>query len=1089
MQSLFGIPMDAIMVVLVAIFAIGVAAVGYIAITNRTMFKMGLRNLPRRGLQTGLVVMGLMLATLITTASFTTGDTIDYSVTKVTYDTLQRSDLAINFQGDDSAQAAESYYAPESAVAVFETEFAADEDIEGFLPFLSEPVPALNQRTQLSEPAINLTGVDAARLSRLGGLRLVAGGAVDLSTLGPDEILLNESAAEKLDAIVGDTLKVTLHGSQAEIRVAGIVREELASGDIGSFDVAGSGGGAMLLSAVQQFTGHDGQVNAITVALKGDVRSSVTRSEAATARLEPFAQSEAGRTALALDNREVTVDQIKQDSLDEAESVASLITSFFLLLGLFSIASGVMLIFMIFVMLAAERKAEMGMARAVGARRSNLVQSFVSEGMAYNLVAGAVGAALGVAAALGLVVGYLRYSGGEDFAFLTAHVTVRSLIVSYCLGVSLTLVTVVMSSMKVSSVNIVAAIRGLDEDGKREPRRNTNWKWVALGIPALVIPPLGLWFLLRKGFGIAWAWIFAPIGIALGALAIVGAKGAGGGSEFLAAFGFSTIPLSVAMLAAYYRVNGRVLWTLTGTFLAAYWLLPFNMAEKILGVELEGDIEMFLLAGIMVVISFTLIIMFNARLLTTLFQQRAGRKYVVPVVLAGATAVCVAVGAALGASADGLGQILYLFAGLLALVAATSSAAARFPHLAPALKMGVAYPLANRFRTGMTIAMFSLIVFSIVTFSVVNANFTALQTGSKGHGGWDVVTTSSRNNPVNDVPAALAVESASIGDQIVDAGRVTLFTGNQQVRTITRDSLEWVTYPVIAGDDAFFAAEEATLAGRAPGYDTDRDVFDAVRTNTSLAIVDGAEWGPYDITFHPKLEDEQFEPFTVTIRNPVTDARTQVTVVGVLASKLPAEKLAGVYVNQAAYEQVFGQPEFLRTYIRLDHGVKPVPAAREFESALSTYGVQADGVRDLINESAAQDQAFTRMFQAFMALGLFVGITALGVIAFRSVVERRQQIGMLRAIGYQSSTVALTFVLESSFIALMGILSGVVGGVIIARNLFTSGQFAGEGIQFSIPWMEILPFIVIVLLVALLMTWLPSRNAANVPVADALRYE
>ena len=85
-----------------------------------------------------------------------------------------------------------------------------------------------------------------------------------------------------------------------------------------------------------------------------------------------------------------------------------MITSFFLLLGLFSIASGVMLIFMIFVMLAAERKAEMGMARAVGAQRGNLVQSFVSEGMAYNLIAGAVGAALGVAAAFGLVVGFLQ---------------------------------------------------------------------------------------------------------------------------------------------------------------------------------------------------------------------------------------------------------------------------------------------------------------------------------------------------------------------------------------------------------------------------------------------------------------------------------------------------------------------------------------------------------------------------------------------------------------------------------------------------------------------------------------------------------
>jgi len=36
-------------------------------------------------------------------------------------------------------------------------------------------------------------------------------------------------------------------------------------------------------------------------------------------------------------------------------------------------------------------------------------------------------------------------------------------------------------------------------------------------------------------------------------------------------------------------------------------------------------------------------------------------------------------------------------------------------------------------------------------------------------------------------------------------------------------------------------------------------------------------------------------------------------------------------------------------------------------------------------------------------------------------VERRQQVGMLRAIGYQPEMVALSFVLEASFIALVGI--------------------------------------------------------------------
>ena len=132
--------------------------------------------------------------------------------------------------------------------------------------------------------------------------------------------------------------------------------------------------------------------------------------------------------------------------------------------------------------------------------------------------------------------------------------------------------------------------------------------------------------------------------------------------------------------------------------------------------------------------------------------------------------------------------------------------------------------------------------------------------------------------------------------------------------------------------------------------------------------------------------------------------------------------------------------------------------------------MQADSIRKLIDDGVAQDQAFTRMFQAFMALGLFVGIAALGVIAFRSVVERRQQIGMLRAIGYQSGTVALTFVLESGFIALMGILSGVVGGAILARNLFTSGQFADDGVEFTMPWTEVIGFAAVAFVFSLLMT-------------------
>ena len=77
--------------------------------------------------------------------------------------------------------------------------------------------------------------------------------------------------------------------------------------------------------------------------------------------------------------------------------------SVFTTFGSFSIVAGILLIFLIFVMLSAERRTELGIARAVGTRREHLVQMFVFEGLAYDLGAAAVGAALGVAVAFAMV--------------------------------------------------------------------------------------------------------------------------------------------------------------------------------------------------------------------------------------------------------------------------------------------------------------------------------------------------------------------------------------------------------------------------------------------------------------------------------------------------------------------------------------------------------------------------------------------------------------------------------------------------------------------------------------------------------------
>ena len=1080
MDSLFGIPMGSIMIALVALFAVSMVSVGFIAVTNRTMFKMGLRNIPRRGLQTGLVVVGLMLATLIITAAFTTGDTIDYSISSQAYNNWQRIDLSLNFHGeDDAGSAADAIYVSETAVPGLEAEFADDEQIAGWVPLLIEPVPAKNPRTGQSEPSLNLVGADAERVDALGGLRNVDGGRFEVATLGTNDVALSESSADDLDASVGDEISLYTNGVDFRVTVAAIVEDEVANGVEGM---------TMLLSSAQFVTAHPDEVNFIGVALEGDVRSTVALADSAAATIQAFLDSTDGAAVLGLDGRYVQVETVKADDVEEAESTGNLFTTFFLILGLFSIAAGVMLIFMIFVMLAAERKPEMGMARAVGAQRGNLVQSFIAEGMTYNLLAGALGAALGVAAALALVVGFMRYSLGSDFDFITAHVTTRSLVISYCLGVVLTFVTVVIASMKVSGVNIVAAIRGTPEDETPPPRQKISWRAVLVSIPLMIVPPVGLWVLLRSGLHISWTWILAPAGIVLSLLLIMAANG--NSSEAMFSLGFSILPLCFAAIATKLHAPARLTWTLVGVYMLAYWMSPVSIGEQILGKEMKSDIEMFPISGVMIVLGFTLVIVFNARLLTLLFQRNGGFRYRVPVISAAVTVALAAAGFALGDAADGLGQLFYLGAALTGLVAVISWAAVRFPGLAPALKMGIAYPLSNRFRTGMTIAMFSLIIFSLTVFSAVNANFEQVFNGEDGDGGWDVMTTANRNTTVREIQVALIEAGAPVANDVTGSGSTTLFTGEQQVSV---DGTEFNTYPVLAANDAFFSADNNKLNSWANGYESADEVFEAVRTDPTLALIDtNALEGGFndfdDFSTGIDPEDDRFEATELTVTNPVTGATSTVTVIGVWASTLWGEDISGVYVNEAAYIPLFGEPEYLRSYLTVD-GISAQTAARQVEAELSSQGVQADSIKKVLDDNSAQDRAFTRMFQGFMALGLFVGIAALGVIAFRSVVERRQQIGMLRAIGYQANTVAVTFVFESTFVAAMGIISGVVGGVIVSRNLFTTGQFSSEDVDFTIPWMELLMFVGVALVVSLFMTYWPSRSAAGVPVADALRYE
>jgi putative ABC transport system permease protein len=703
-------------------------------------------------------------------------------------------------------------------------------------------------------------------------------------------------------------------------------------------------------------------------------------------------------------------DNTKQDALDTADTMGASFMSMFTTFGSFSIAAGILLIFLIFVMLATERRSELGIARAVGTRRRHLVQMFVYEGVTYDLLAAAVGALLGIAVAYGMVLIMAGAFASQGDFHISYSVKPTSIVIAYAIGVLLTLVVVAFSARRVSRMNIVAAIRNLPEPPAEKAQRS---RWL-IGVVGLVL-----------GGALCVSGVSSKDAIALG-------------------LGVSLLILSLVPIAKALGVRERVVYTTAGLALVLWFVLPIS---RWLFGDLKVNFSIFILAGLMIVVGATWTLMYNADILL-----------------------------------HGLSATL-----------------GRIPGLAAVLRMSIAYPLRGRFRTGVTVAMFTLVVFTLVTGAITTGAFAnAFNNTNLFGGGFDVRATVSPASPITNMPAALArTPGLNATDfRVVSSQSVLPVKARQTDVAVKAEST------VVHGvDTAFLTHTTYTFGAIAKGYKSDAAVWQALREHPGLAVIDAlsvphrANWNfaPMpDFHLHGLyVEDKAFTPIPVDVRDPQTGQHRRLTVIGVLSDSAP-QMLAGLWTSQATLSPTFGnrvQPTvFLYT---LRPGVDAKATATKLESAFLANGMQADSLKKLLNDAVAGTLTFDRLIEGFMGLGLIVGVAALGVITARAVVERRQQIGVMRAIGFRQRTVQQAFLLESSFVALTSIVVGTGLGLIVAHNVISDASRtpSWQNISFDVPWLTLAIIFLIVYLVAMLTTLAPARRAARIYPAEALRYQ
>src|SRR5918912_1814604 len=95
MDELFGVPTNQLTLVLLGVFAAEALILASLAARDRISFRMAVRNIPRRRAQSVLIVTGLMLATVLFSAAFTTGDTLTTSLRTQALENIGRVDVVV----------------------------------------------------------------------------------------------------------------------------------------------------------------------------------------------------------------------------------------------------------------------------------------------------------------------------------------------------------------------------------------------------------------------------------------------------------------------------------------------------------------------------------------------------------------------------------------------------------------------------------------------------------------------------------------------------------------------------------------------------------------------------------------------------------------------------------------------------------------------------------------------------------------------------------------------------------------------------------------------------------------------------------
>jgi len=156
--------------------------------------------------------------------------------------------------------------------------------------------------------------------------------------------------------------------------------------------------------------------------------------------------------------------------------------------------------------------------------------------------------------------------------------------------------------------------------------------------------------------------------------------------------------------------------------------------------------------------------------------------------------------------------------------------------------------------------------------------------------------------------------------------------------------------------------------------------------------------------------------------------------------------------------------------------------AGTLERELAPFGFDAVSTAERLASFHRVENTYLSTFQALGGLGLLLGTIGLSAIMFRNVLERRRELALLRAVGYDARHVSIVIVAEVAL--LLG--AGLISGAACAALAIAPAWLARSG---ALPGPGLLVLLIAVVAAGLLSSLVATRAALGGKILEALRVE